>query len=161
METNDPKHDAIRAGDPGELRNLGRRAQPSEPRAAVSRYPVATSCPNCGCKEFKRVKVDRLVAFTDDRECTTCGARYTPPTPVWAAAVFILIGVLITAVGAAGVGVYGLGVAGIGIAKNDPVSLLHLGVAAVVTGIGFACTIFGIRSLRSREAPGKSNGRTG
>src|SRR6516164_4403820 len=106
METNDPNNDAIRAAEPGETRNFGNRAQCSEPRVNVGRYPVATSCPDCGCKEYRRVKVNRPVAFTDDRECVACGARYTPPTPVWAAVIFILLGVLITAVGGTGVVFY-------------------------------------------------------
>ena len=120
--------------------------------ATLNQYPVAATCPHCGCKESRRVKVDRLVAFTDDRECTACGVRYTPPTPAWATVVFILLGVLITAVGATGVGVYGLALTGMGLAKDDPVSLLHLGISAALTGIGLACALFGIRSLRSRSA---------
>ncbi len=122
----------------------------------MSPYPVAVSCPKCGCKEFRRAKVDRLVAFTDDRECTACGARYTPSTPVWAAVVFILLGVLITAVGATGAVFYFFFV------EKDFIEGIHSAVSVAVTVIGVACTVFGIRSLKSRGAPRqeqRSNGR--
>jgi len=154
MEINDPNNDAIRAGEPREPRNFGNRAQCSEPQVNVGRYPVATSCPDCGCKEYRRVKVNRPVAFTDDRECIACGARYTPPTPVWAAVVFIVLGVLITAVGGTGVVFY------LFLVEKSFIEGIHLGVSTSVTGIGVACTLFGIRSLRSRGAAGKSNGPT-
>jgi hypothetical protein len=100
------------------------------------------------------VKVNRPVAFTDDRECVACGARYTPPTPVWAAVIFILLGVLITAVGGTGVVFY------LFLVEKNFIEGIHLGVSTAVTGVGLACTLFGIRSLRSRGAPGKSNGPT-
>jgi hypothetical protein len=151
METNDPNDNAIRAGTPRELRNSGQRA---EPRATSGQYPVAASCPKCACTEFRRVKVDRPVAFTDDRECTACGTRYTPPTPLWAAVVFVLLGALITAGGATGVVVY------LFLVEKSFIEGIHLGVATTVTGIGVACTFFGIRSLRSRDAPGKNDGPT-
>ena len=57
----------------------------------MSRYPVASNCPHCGSKDFKRLKTEGLVAFTDDRKCAACGTRYTPPTPAWAAVAFILL----------------------------------------------------------------------
>jgi hypothetical protein len=154
METNDPNDDAIRAGETGGLRNIGKRTQRAEPQVTSSQYPVATSCPHCGCKEFRRVKVNRPVAFTDDRECAACGSRYTPPTPAWAAVVFILLGVLITAGGATGVGFY------LFLVEKGLIGGIHLGVSTAVTGIGLTCTVFGIRSLKSRDVPGKNNGPT-
>ncbi len=149
MKPDDPNDGPIREGEPPSFGNRNRRAGP---RGTASQLPVAASCPECRCKEFKRVKVTRLVAFTDDRECPACGARYTPPTPVWAAVVFILLGVLITGVGVTGVGVY------LFFAESDPVRVLHLRISAVVAGCGVACTVFGIRSLRSRDAPRQKQG---
>jgi len=149
MKPDDPNDGSIREGEPP---SLGKRTERAGPRATLREIPVAASCPDCGCKEFRRVKVTRLVAFTDDRECAACGARYTPPTPVWAAVVFILLGVLITGVGVTGVGV------DLFFAERGPVRALHLGIGAVITGIGLACAMFGIRSLSSQAAPGKHSG---
>jgi hypothetical protein len=58
-------------------------------------YPVSSSCPICGGKEYELHRPDRLVAFVNDRVCKSCGQRYVPPTPGWAAVVFMLIGLLI------------------------------------------------------------------
>jgi uncharacterized protein (DUF983 family) len=55
-------------------------------------YPVALSCPACGAAEFKRVKPHAELAFAMVRVCTACGTRYTPPTPAWARAVFVALG---------------------------------------------------------------------
>jgi hypothetical protein len=59
-------------------------------------YPVSKICPNCGHAEYKPRKPERLVAFTWDRVCKACETRYTPPTPIWAAVVFLLLGLLLT-----------------------------------------------------------------
>jgi hypothetical protein len=42
----------------------------------------------------RKLKPDRLIAFTSDRICDKCGIRYVPPTPRWAAIAFIVIGLL-------------------------------------------------------------------
>jgi hypothetical protein len=55
-------------------------------------YPVSKVCPNCGHTEHKKRRPERLVAFTWDRVCRACETRYTPPTPIWAAVVFLAIG---------------------------------------------------------------------
>jgi hypothetical protein len=58
----------------------------------MERYPVAKTCPSCGSAAFKRVRVEKGIAFSDDRKCQECGTRYTPPTPAWAAVLFIASG---------------------------------------------------------------------
>jgi hypothetical protein len=62
-----------------------------------SRYPISENCPRCGSREYTRRKPKTAVAFSDDRVCNLCQERYTPPTPVWAAVVFILIGTVLVA----------------------------------------------------------------
>lgn len=57
--------------------------------------PVSRVCPHCGNAEYKPRKPERLIAFTWDRVCKACETRYTPPTPMWAAVVFLLLGFLL------------------------------------------------------------------
>jgi hypothetical protein len=68
--------------------------------------PVSRNCPDRGCREYRKVTADAIVAFTDDRKCLACGTRYAPPTPAWAAVLFIILGVLITAAGIASAGYF-------------------------------------------------------
>lgn len=65
-------------------------ALPPEP--AVPAFPVGETCPGCGSTSFTRVPPERWVAFAKDRICNGCGMRYTPPTPVWAAIIFLVLG---------------------------------------------------------------------
>ncbi len=58
----------------------------------MSKYPISSVCPDCGGGEYKKWQSEEFVAFTLDRVCKACGTRYTPPTPAWAAVLFILIG---------------------------------------------------------------------
>jgi predicted RNA-binding Zn-ribbon protein involved in translation (DUF1610 family) len=60
---------------------------------APTAFPVSETCPKCAGAQFTRVPPQSMVAFAKDRVCTQCGTRYTPPTPLWAALVFILLGV--------------------------------------------------------------------
>jgi uncharacterized protein (DUF983 family) len=107
----------------------------------MSTYPVASSCPQCGSNDFTRVKVEGRVAFTDDRKCKACGTRYTPPTPAWAAVVFILLGILITVVGAA-----------FFFFARKAVVVRDLVYGGILTVFGLSCIIYGIRCLRRRDA---------
>jgi hypothetical protein len=115
-----------------------------------SRYPISESCPQCGGREYKRREPETYIAFVDDRECKVCQTRYTPPTPAWAAVVFLLIGVL-------GVGVdvffivVGLMRPGMGLALSFRSGL----VGAACAFVGIACIVHGLRSLmKSRSQPG-------
>jgi len=56
-------------------------------------YPVSKLCPQCGGTDYKQRRPKKWIAFIQDRECTKCQTRYTPPTPVWAGVVFIMTGV--------------------------------------------------------------------
>jgi len=84
------------------------------------------------------------VAFTDDRKCTACGTRYTPPTPAWAAVVFILLGILIIAVGI----VFGFAF----LIRKDDVRLRDLVYGTILSVFGLSAIIYGIQCLRRRDA---------
>jgi len=88
------------------------------------------------------VKVERLIAFTDDRKCNECGARYTPPTPAWAAVVFVVVGCLLS-----GAGVF-MFVKLMSLKQAD-LACSYMGAAMLVLG-GAAPLIYGIRSLTKR-----------
>jgi hypothetical protein len=60
-----------------------------------SRFPISSVCPACRSTAFKRVAPETPIAFVDDRICSDCKIRYTPPTPKWAALVFVLLGVFL------------------------------------------------------------------
>jgi hypothetical protein len=111
----------------------------------MSKYPTASHCPDCGSTDFKRVKPEGRIAFTDDRKCTACGTRYTPPTPAWAAVVFILLGVLITAVGILFVG--------FGFVVRDSFDLRRSVYGIILTVFGLSCITYGFQSFRRRDAP--------
>src|SRR5947209_227742 len=56
---------------------------------------VARSCPSCGCDRYQKARPRGVVAFIKDRICAECQTRYTPPTPIWAAWVFVAAGSLL------------------------------------------------------------------
>lgn len=79
-----------------------RRAEPvmrSHAQPGTRNYPISRVCPNCGHAEYKSRRPERFVAFTWDRVCKACETRYTPPTPIWAAVIFLLIGFLLAGFG--------------------------------------------------------------
>jgi hypothetical protein len=55
-------------------------------------YPPSRRCPRCGEERHKPAEADAWIASLADRVCLTCGCRYSPPTPLWAVLVLILIG---------------------------------------------------------------------
>jgi hypothetical protein len=99
-------------------------------------------CPACGHAEFKRVAPDRWVAYGSDRVCRACGTRYTPPTPVWAGVVFVLVGLVLL----------GCGVGG-GIFSLLALDVVALGCEGLLGALGVLAMIQGIRSL---TRPGKA-----
>jgi hypothetical protein len=44
----------------------------------MTKLPKSRNCPKCQGIDFKTVKPERPLALTDDRECKSCGTRYTP-----------------------------------------------------------------------------------
>ena len=61
-------------------------------------FPISTVCPRCGCAAYSTCRPAGFLAFrglftfVQDRVCKSCNARYTPPTPTWAAILFIVAG---------------------------------------------------------------------
>jgi len=107
-------------------------------RSGSSRHPISKVCPGCGHDTYEKRRSKAWVAFTDDRICKKCGTRYTPPTPLWAALVFIIGGFLVA-------------VAGLGMLVLQLRSLnfgpIELGIAAVLIGMGGLSVFHGFRSL--------------
>ena len=64
-------------------------------------YPISTVCPACGSSAHRKVKPTTALAFTDDRICSACSTRYSPPTPLWARVVFGSIGLVLLLCGGA------------------------------------------------------------
>lgn len=102
----------------------------------LSKYPVRRVCPACQNPEYKSVRPDRWITFTWDRVCKSCGTRYTPPTPQWAAMVFIIAGLPLVAFGLFGVAV--------GLSRGNPIPIACEGVLAL---LGVLAIIHGLRSL--------------
>ena len=67
-------------------------------------YPIASSCPKCGDKAYRLARPEMFIAFRWDRVCKECETRYTPPTPQWAAILFLLVGVILAGIGGMSIG---------------------------------------------------------
>jgi hypothetical protein len=114
----------------------------------MGQYPIAGHCPQCGSASFTRVRVKQGLAFTDDRKCKECGTRYTPPTPIWAAVVFTVLGCFLMGVSV----VFFWMVLGTWELYPGPFSaLVHCLPAFVGFSTGLACISYGIRNLKKRE----------
>lgn len=116
--------------------------------AAGGEYPVSRVCPQCGCAEFKKRRPEKLVAFTWDRVCKACDTHYTPPTPVWASIVFIVIGLLLA-------GLFGIGMIA-NLARGNVLGLPALVLDGLLAVVGVFAMIHGVRSLigqRSVSSP--------
>lgn len=110
----------------------------------MSRFPICRACPSCGSPDYNKEQPEGTVAFVKDRVCKACLTRYTPPTPVWAAIVFIVVGSIL-ALGA------GLNLLALLVdllteprAMGAPIFLLF---SAVFAFAGVASVIFGMRSF--------------
>jgi hypothetical protein len=102
---------------------------------------VSKVCPNCGHAEFRQRRPEKLIAFTWDRVCKACGTRYTPPTPVWAAFVFLLAGLPLAAFGVLGV-VFRL-------ASGNPLGIPAMACEGFLGLLGILSIVQGVRSLVS------------
>jgi hypothetical protein len=111
----------------------------------VKKYPVSKKCPQCHGMEFTRAKPERPIEFADDRVCKTCGTRYTPPTPLWAAVLFFAIGVLILLVDILVVWSH---------FTFDHSFLRTLQSYVILLGTfstGVGCIVYGVRRIRRQE----------
>ncbi|MEM1354664.1 MAG: hypothetical protein AAGC44_06910 [Planctomycetota bacterium] len=57
--------------------------------------PVCRACPTCGSPVAKKIGSRRLLSASGDRQCSSCGTRYTPPTSRWVSIGFIAFGLLL------------------------------------------------------------------
>jgi hypothetical protein len=121
----------------------------------VSKYPISFECPRgCGT-EYEKCGSEEWVAFVSDRICKRCGTRYTPPTPVWAAVVFIVVGLILVACCLFAVG------GGNGLGDLLSVGLIgFIGIMAIRHGIRALTLLF--RQACAVDAPMRSRdvGRT-
>jgi len=114
----------------------------------MAQYPIARICPQCGGTSYDtKAPGGFMPAFTMDRICKACGTRYTPPTPAWAAIVFIVIGAVL----AVGAGIAVL------VSMRSP-SGMPPACEIVLGVIGIACVIYGITSFAQRPVETPSSG---
>jgi hypothetical protein len=120
-------------------------------RAGAKGIPVSKACPQCGSREYTRVKPTATIAFASDRVCGQCGTRYSPPTPVWAAIVFMTVGGLLTAV-------FGLlclpimiRLFDVGARGNSNMSPTSLVCPAMMCILGILSFVHGLRSVLAKR----------
>ncbi len=106
-------------------------------------YPVSNVCPKCGHTEYKQRRPEKLIAFTWDRVCSACETRYTPPTPRWAAVVFILAGLPL-----AGIGLFSIIVR---LLSGNLLGIPAMVVEGSVGLLGILAIIQGVRALLNPE----------
>ena len=113
-------------------------------KPTTSKYPLAKVCPRCGNAGYRRIRPETTAAFTYDRICKACGVRYTPPTPLWAAVVFIVVGSLLALP-------FSISIIGafLSMGSNPSPRLVGLICPMVITAIGVASIIHGIKALRT------------
>ena len=98
-------------------------------------YPISKTCPSCGGGEYTEKRPERWIAFAKDRVCTACNTRYTPPTPLWAAGIFIAAGVLLAVAGAFTTFVEVTAASPNVLSIVFYIAMLSLGLAALVHGL--------------------------
>ena len=101
---------------------------------------ISQTCPKCGGNDYETVKPDRLIAFVYDRICRNCHIRYVLPTPLWAAILFILVGLLLIA---------GAGLDAV-LHSRDGEGFLMIW-KLLFAGLGVISLIYGIKSLAHRR----------
>jgi hypothetical protein len=106
---------------------------------------ISKFCPKCASEQYTEHRPDRLVAFAKDRVCASCQTRYSPPTPVWAAVVFILIGLPLATFGAFSIFVR--------LTSGNLLGIPALLIEGFLGLVGAAAIVHGIRVLIN---PGKS-----
>jgi hypothetical protein len=117
--------------------------------SVMNQYPISATCPQCGGTEYARRKPKRLVAFIDDRVCRACSTRYTPPTPVWGAVLFLLAGLTLPFLGFVFTSLL-----------VHPFSIVGLICEGVIAALGVAALAGGIREFVLSERARSSVRRT-
>ena len=131
--------------DDDEVRREEQRNKNQRPELTAANCPVSKVCPQCGHTEFKTRRPKKAMTFLYDRVCLSCGTRYSPPTPTWAAFVFIIAGLILC-------GISLLGLVGSMLSPNAGavLGLVCYGLLGVFGALGLA------QGIRSLSTPGKS-----
>lgn len=107
----------------------------------MSQIPVAKICPSCQATSYSTCQPASKVAFTKDRVCSSCGTRYSPPCPKWAAVLFALLGIVMAIIFAY-------------LMVFNHRQGIHLSFSTLLhlcgIGFGIATISYGIRSLATR-----------
>ncbi len=113
----------------------------------MGNYPVSRTCPKCGSKKYTKTAAEAIVSFVPDRICSKCRYRYTPPTPRWAGAVFMVCGLALMGLGA---------FFSYDEWKNEsqPPGAMFYVVRGLLSFVGVPVIIFGAKSL---FAPARAN----
>jgi hypothetical protein len=109
--------------------------------------PVSKACPSCGGIRYRSVRPSGWMAFTKDRVCSDCQIQYTPPTPLWAAIVFIVAGLIPLLLGM-------FGIIATVIVEHDQgknMNATPLFVMGGLTVLGVFAIAHGIRTLLGRK----------
>jgi hypothetical protein len=114
---------------------------------AMGNYPISKTCPKCGNDKYTKTAAEALISFAPDRICTKCRYRYTPPTPRWAGAVFLICGLAIMGLGAFFVIDHWKN------ARQPPGVWFHV-TTVLCSFLGVAVVIFGAKNL---FAPARAN----
>lgn len=106
----------------------------------MGNYPISKTCPKCDSKKYTKIAAETAISFAPDRICSQCRYRYTPPTPRWAGAVFIVCGMAMM-----GLGLFFV----IDRWRNalEPPSALFYITTGLCSFLGIPIIIFGARSL--------------
>lgn len=102
-------------------------------------YPVSAGCPECGGRAYRTRRPDRFLTFVSDRVCTDCGTRYTPPTPRWAAVVFLAVGVPL-----AGISLLSIALR---LASGNPLMIPGIACEGFLGALGGLAVVQGVRAL--------------
>jgi hypothetical protein len=132
-------------------RRRRRDAHDRDDSRAAGPYPVSKVCPECGHDEYEKRRPKGWVAFVDDRICKKCRTRYTPPTPLWAALVFIVGGLGVALAGVLALLFLLLSIVRAG--SRPTAALVELGIGVALIGMGGLATFHGFRCLAK---PGKT-----
>jgi hypothetical protein len=106
--------------------------------------PLALNCPSCGHGGYRKVKAKRTVAFVADRVCLACDRRYAPPTPKWAAVVFLVAGLILA--------ILGTGAFLLRLGNWQPSDTVGGCFEVLLAVMGALAVTFGIRQLMNTES---------
>jgi DNA-binding transcriptional regulator GbsR (MarR family) len=126
----------------------------------MQRRPVSKKCPRCGSSEYTRITAWTFVTFANDRKCRRCETAYTPPTPIWAGVVFLVLGLFVLpfmCMGLGGLIARGGGLVGLLLGSPLALGAIWKGFATLASGLsgGMRPVDVGLK-LRSSSKNGKS-----